>query len=80
MHYSNIADYTGVYEKLEYVFDATGGKIVVDSAFKLRNNPYLIQMMQTLAHTRDEILFQRGCSEALPECRVGDEVISVIIP
>lgn len=80
MHYSTIADYTGVYEKLENIFDATGGKIVVDSVFKLRNNPYLIWMMQTLAHTRDEIMFQQGCSEASPDCRVGDEVISVIIP
>jgi hypothetical protein len=58
MHDSTIADYTGVYDKLERVFELTGGKVIVDSAFKLRNNPYLIRTTQTLARTRDGILFQ----------------------
>jgi hypothetical protein len=31
---------------------------LVDSAFKLRNNPFLIRMLQTLARMRDGILFQ----------------------
>jgi hypothetical protein len=59
MHDSTIADYTGVYEKLETVFEGTGGKVVVDAAFKLRNNPYLIRTTQALGGTRDEILFQQ---------------------
>jgi hypothetical protein len=60
MHDSTIADYTGVYEKLERVFGLTGGKVIVDSAFKLRNNPFLIRTSQALAPTRDGILFQRN--------------------
>ncbi len=48
----------GVYDKFERVFEATGGKVIVDSAFKLRNNPFLIRTTQTLTRTRDEILFQ----------------------
>ncbi len=59
MHDSTIADYTGVYDKLERVYEATGGKVIVDSAFKLRNNPFLIRTSLALARTRDGILFQR---------------------
>ncbi len=59
MHDSTIADYTEVYEKLESVFKVMSGKVIVDSAFKLRNNPYLIRTVQTLAQTRDGILFQQ---------------------
>ncbi len=33
MHDITLADYGNVYEKLEQVFDETGGKVVVDSAF-----------------------------------------------
>jgi hypothetical protein len=36
MHDSTIADYTGVYDKLERVFETTGGKVIVDSASKLK--------------------------------------------
>jgi hypothetical protein len=59
MHDSTIADYTGVYDKLERVYKATGGKVIVDSAFKLRYNPFLIRTTQILAGMRDAILFQR---------------------
>jgi hypothetical protein len=59
MHDSTIADCTGVYDKLERVYEATGGKVIVESAFKLRNNRFLIRTSQALAPTRDGILFQR---------------------
>jgi hypothetical protein len=59
MHDSTIADYTGVYDKLERVYEAAGGRVIVDSAFKLRNKLFFIQMMPTLAWTRDRIVFQR---------------------
>ncbi len=59
MHDSTIADYTRVYDKLECVYEATGGKVIVDSAFKLRNNPFLIRTSLALAPMRDGILFQR---------------------
>ena len=41
-HDSNIADY-GFYEPLETIFIRDGGKVVVDSAFKVINAPYLIK-------------------------------------
>ena len=44
-HDSNIADY-GFYGALEGVYNRDGGKIVVDSAFKVANAPYLIKTSQ----------------------------------
>ena len=40
-----MADY-GVYEAMEKVFIATGGKVVVDSAFKIGTKEYLIKSLQ----------------------------------
>ena len=42
---STIADY-GVYEGMETFYDATGGKIIVDSVFNIRTKPYLIKSIQ----------------------------------
>jgi len=44
-HDSTQADY-GVYKKLEDVYDRTGGKIVVDSAFQFQVKDYLIKSSQ----------------------------------
>jgi hypothetical protein len=38
MHDSTLADYGNIYEKLEHVFEETGGKEAVDLAFCLANN------------------------------------------
>jgi hypothetical protein len=48
MHDSTLADYGNVYEKLEAVFDETGGKVVVDSAFRLANNNFIIKSGQNV--------------------------------
>jgi hypothetical protein len=48
MHDSTLADYGKVYEKLEAVFDETGGKVVVDSAFRLANNNFIIKTGQNV--------------------------------
>ena len=39
---------TGMYEKLEQVFEETGGKVVVDSAFHLANNEFIINSGQNV--------------------------------
>ena len=41
-HDSNIADY-GLYAGLQQVYDNDGGQIVVDSAYKVGNAPYLVK-------------------------------------
>ncbi len=48
MHDSTLADYGNVYEKLEHVFEETGGKVVVDSAFCLANNEFIIKLGQNV--------------------------------
>ncbi len=48
MHDSTLADYGNVYEKLERVFIETGGKVVVDSAFRLANNDFIIKSGQNV--------------------------------
>jgi hypothetical protein len=42
MHDSTLAHYGNIYKKLEAVFDETGGKVVVDSAFQIANNNFII--------------------------------------
>ena len=41
-HDSNIADY-GLYQGLEVIFERDGGQVVVDSAYKVGNAPFLIR-------------------------------------
>ena len=40
-----MADY-GIYDLMEEIYQQTGGKVVVDSAFQLSNSAYLIQSSQ----------------------------------
>ena len=44
-HDSTLSDY-GMYEKKKLVYNSFGAKIVVDSAFKIGNAPYLIKSWQ----------------------------------
>jgi hypothetical protein len=48
MHDSQVAEYGGVYAKLEAAHEASGGKGVVDSAFARGRYPFLIKSCQTL--------------------------------
>ena len=42
-----IADYGGVYEKLEMLHNTYGVKTVIDSAFNLESNNFLLKSSQT---------------------------------
>ena len=46
-HDSTIADWGDIYIKLEKVYNLTGGVCAVDSAFRMRNSPYIIKSSQT---------------------------------
>ena len=50
MHDSIVSDY-GVYQKMEEVWEETGGRVVVDSAFNLTGTSFLIKSSQTLKVT-----------------------------
>ena len=45
-HDSTMADY-GIYDKCEKMYERNGGKIVVDSAFKLQGKSFMIQSSQS---------------------------------
>ena len=44
-HDSTLSDY-GVYQQMEEIYMRFGGKVVVDSAFKLTNREFMIQSSQ----------------------------------
>ena len=46
-HDSTIADWGDIYIKLEKVYNETGGKCAVDSAFRMRNAPYVMKSSQS---------------------------------
>jgi hypothetical protein len=48
MHDSNLVNYGKVYKKLERVFNKTGAKVVVDLAFHLANNDFIIKSGQNV--------------------------------
>jgi hypothetical protein len=58
VHDSQVADLGGIYDKLEKVFETTGGKCYVDSAFGIVVRDYLLKSGQdilgSLAPTRHE--------------------------
>ena len=57
-HDSTIAEY-GVYDKMEEVFNNYGGRVVVDSAFKLQGREYLIKSSQQDPDNANGIVLNR---------------------
>jgi hypothetical protein len=47
MHDSTIADWGGIHDKLSLLYETTGAITCVDSAFRMRNSPYIIKSSQT---------------------------------
>jgi hypothetical protein len=65
MHDSELANIGGVYTKLQSVYDLTGGKCVMDSAFCARGNDFVIKSVRNPldAETAEEMLmFQQATS------------------
>jgi hypothetical protein len=46
MHDSTIAEWGGIYDKLASLYETTGAITCVDSAFRMRNSPYIIKSSQ----------------------------------
>ena len=47
IHDSQVADWGNIYKKLSDVYEKTGGKCVVDSAFSKRRHDFLIKSAQS---------------------------------
>ena len=57
-HDSTMADY-GMYDRLQKIFTLCGGKVVVDSAFKMANADYLVKSQQADPRDRNLLLLNR---------------------
>ena len=57
-HYSSMADY-GLYKIMKDIYAYSGGKVVVDSAFKLPAANYIIKSSQTDPEDPDKFLINR---------------------
>jgi hypothetical protein len=60
MHDSTLAYYSHVYEKLERIFEETGGKVMVDSAFHVANNNFIIKSGQNVPLSNPQVVL-RAC-------------------
>jgi hypothetical protein len=61
-HDSTQADHGGVYDKIEEVFNATGGKVVIDAAFALGQRGYFIKSAQLDPLDAEELLTNRDAT------------------
>jgi hypothetical protein len=55
---STLADYGNVYEKLERVFNETGGKVVLASAFRLASNDFIIKSGQNVSAGNPQLVLR----------------------
>ena len=76
-HDSTVCELGGLYDKLEQVYKDTGGICTVDSAFQVRNAPYLLKSsQQTLigeGETEEEILTSIRVKRAATSMRQAAE-------
>jgi hypothetical protein len=77
MHGSTLADYSYVYEKLEMGFEETDGKVVVDSAFRLANNEFIIKQEQNVPLGNLQVVHNEGtgCEVNSTSIGMGNEAI-----
>ena len=53
VHDSTLADWGDVYEELEELYNSTGGKCAVDSAFGMHATPFLIKSGKDITRAKD---------------------------
>ena len=78
-HDSAIADY-GMYELIDEVYVETGGKVVVDSAFKLLNLPSLIKSSQLDPQDPEGLLINRQATSVRQLSEWGMRMIQCAFP
>ena len=78
-HDSNIADY-GLYEKLESIYNRDGGKVVVDSAYKVGDAPFLIKSSNIDPFNEEDILINRDATSIRQLSEWGMRIIQSILP
>jgi hypothetical protein len=62
IHDSTVAEWGGIYDKLEVIYERTGGRVTVDSAFSKKRCDFLIKSSQELPGTANEILINEDAT------------------
>ena len=78
-HDSTLSDY-GMYDKMELVYNSFGAKIVVDSAFKIGNAPYLIKSSQLDPVDPELIVLNREATSVCQLSEWGMKMIQASFP
>jgi hypothetical protein len=87
-HDSTIADWGDIYNKLESVYDRNGGICCVDSAFRMRNSPFIIKSAQndmvgaglTRAEQRIDLLRKQQATSMRQSAEWGMRMIQASFP
>jgi hypothetical protein len=79
-HYSTQANHGGVYGKIEKVYDATGGKVVIDSAFALGKRGCFIKSAQQDPMDAEELLTNRDATSVRQLSEWGMRQINAKFP
>jgi hypothetical protein len=79
-HNSTLADHGGVYDKIEEVNEATGGKVVIDSAFALDMRGYFIKSAQQHPMDAQELLSNRDAASVHQLSEWGMQQINANFP
>ena len=78
---SNIAIIGNIYNKLETIYNATGGKCTVDSAFARMSYPFLIKSRNPLPDTTfDEIEVAKDATSMCQSSEWGVRVFQASFP
>lgn len=59
IHDSTISEWGGIYDKLKFVYETTGGMCTVDSHFSKKHYPFLIKSSQKDPDNSEELIVNR---------------------
>jgi hypothetical protein len=87
-HDSTVCELGGIYDKLEQIYEETGGICTVDSAFRSKSAPYLLKSSQqteigegeTEDEIRDSILVKRAATSMRQAAEWGMRALQSSFP
>jgi hypothetical protein len=82
LHDSTLAEWGGVYDKLEAVYTQTGAKCCVDSAFQSANNDFMVKSSENITNAEDamDLLRQQQATSLRQAAEWGMRAIQSSFP
>jgi DDE superfamily endonuclease len=82
LHDSTLAEWGGIYRKLEDIYNRTGAKCCVNSAFQSANNPFIVKSSEniTTVETSMELLRQQQATSLRQAAEWGMRAIQSAFP